>query len=63
MDNLIILTGEDKVRRFLQTLSDQEKIELIEEVEKMIKLKTLNLGMIHGIEKKPSIEYKFINDY
>ena len=63
MDNLIVLTGEDKVRRFLQTLTDQEKIELIEEVEKMIKLKTLDVERIHKMEKRPSIEYKFINDY
>ena len=63
MDNLIILTGEDKFRKFLQTLTDKEKIELIEEVEKMIKLKTLDIDRIRRMEKRPSIEYKLLNDY
>ena len=60
---MIILTGEDKFRKFLQTLTDKEKIELIEEVEKMIKLKTLDIDRIRRMEKRPSIEYKLLNDY
>jgi len=60
VDNLIVRTGEDRVKRFLRTLSKQEKIELIEEVKRMIELKTLDLDKF---ENKPSVEFTYFEDY
>jgi len=61
MDGLVKLTGEDKVKRFLRTLTNQEKIELIEEVQRMVNLKTLDLEKIK--EKRSEIEYDLTEDY
>jgi hypothetical protein len=61
MDGLVKLTGEDKVKRFLRTLTNQEKIELIEEVQRMVNLKTLDLEKIK--EKPSEIEYDLTDDY
>lgn len=56
MDNLIVLTGEDKVKKFLRTLNDNEMIELIEEVKGMIEMRSLDIDHIR-IKEKPSIEF------
>lgn len=61
MDGLVKLTGEDKVKRFLRTLTDQEKIELIEEVQKMVNLKTLDLDRLE--KKITNGEYDLMDDY
>lgn len=61
MDGLITSTGEDKIKRFLRTLTRQEKIELIEEVRKMTKFKTFELEKSdeHGLD----IEYNLMDGY
>lgn len=63
MDNLIMSTGEDKVKRFLQTLTNQEKIELIEEVKTMIRLRSLDIDRIKLNDRKPSIDFTFMEEY
>ena len=61
MDGIIKRTGENKVKRFLQTLTDQEKIELIEEVQRMVNLKTLDLNKTQ--KKEFSTEFSYYEDY
>lgn len=47
-----------RVKEFIQTLTESEKIELIQEVKKMI-----DSGQIEINGKKPSIEFSFMDDY
>ncbi len=61
MDGLVTRTGEEKIKGFLRTLTDQEKIELIEEVQKMVNLKTLDLDKLE--KKVVEGEYDLMDDY
>ena len=61
MDNLIARTGEDKVKRFLRTLTNQEKIELIEEVKRMVDMKTMDLD--RDEKKRITVEYDLTDGY
>ena len=59
MDGVLTLTGEDKIKKFMKTLNNQERLELIEEVERMIELKTLKIGVV----KRNSTEYDLMDGY
>jgi uncharacterized ubiquitin-like protein YukD len=62
VDNFITLTGEDKIKRFIRSLTDRERIELIEEVKKMIELKTSNLNKLEKDELR-LIKYDLTEEY
>ncbi len=63
MDNLLVGIGEDKVKQFLRTLTNQEKIELIEEVKTMIQLRSLDIDTIKTNDRKPSVDFTFMEEY
>jgi hypothetical protein len=52
-----------RVKDFLQTLTEKEKIELIEEVRKIIELRNTDSNNTKDKKEKSFVEFTYMDDY
>ncbi len=52
-----------KVKEFLKTLTEKEKLELIEEVRRMIEPRNTNSDNTEEKKEKPFVEFTYMEDY